>query len=506
MVSSAAIYCRISKDGDGLRAGVDRQAQDGRALAERKGWPVGEVFVDNDLSAWSGKRRPEYERMLEAIRASTVDAVIVWHLDRLTRTPRELEEFFDVCDAARLTRMATVTGDIDLGTRDGRLQARILGAVARKSSDDASARIRRAFDEKAANGLWKRGGLRPFGYVWSDDAGTIVPYQPEAELVREAARRVLAGESRRAITLDWDARGLTTSQGKPWSITRLADVLRSPTLVAKRIHRDEVVGDGTWEPILAIDTWAAVDRKLRRTRSGARPGRQRHLLTGIIVCGECGRRMSAKSRPNREGEGRRTYACVSDSAKSCGKVRVIAGPVERLVLDQAWEWLEPDQIVDADATISETPAETAMNDRLAELDEYEAELAAARRGGTITGTVFLRELQAVKDERDDVARQRAKLQNPVEGIVVTPEQKLMLAGPPDTLAGAPSDVVEFWRGVVGAVFEQVIIKRAGKGRRFSPDRVQLIPREGYEGVVWPDPKRASGREPNTRRTVGERRI
>lgn len=62
-------------------------------------------------------------------------------------------------------------------------------------------------------------------------------------------------------------------------------------------------------------------------------------------------------------------------------------------------------------------------------------------------------------------------------------------GPPDTLAGAPSDVIEFWRGVVGAVFEQVVIKRAGKGPRFSPERVQLIPREGYEGVVWPDPKR-----------------
>lgn len=114
-------------------------------------------------------------------------------------------------------------------------------------------------------------------------------------------------------------------------------------------------------------------------------------------------------------------------------------------------------------------------------------VAAVRRAGTITRTVFLRELQAVKDERDDIARRRAKLQNPVHGIVVTPEQKVMLAGPPDTLAGFPSHVVEFWRGVIGAVFEQVIIKPAGKGRRFSPYRVQLISREGYEGIVWPMP-------------------
>ena len=70
--------------------------------------------------------------MLDDIRAGSVDALVVWNLDRLHRQPKELEEFFEVCDAARLTALASVTGDTDLATHDGRFLARILGAVARK--------------------------------------------------------------------------------------------------------------------------------------------------------------------------------------------------------------------------------------------------------------------------------------------------------------------------------------------------------------------------------------
>lgn len=59
-----AIYARISSDIEGSGAGVKRQVQDCHELATRLGWPVAGEYIDNDLSAYSGKRRPEYERML----------------------------------------------------------------------------------------------------------------------------------------------------------------------------------------------------------------------------------------------------------------------------------------------------------------------------------------------------------------------------------------------------------------------------------------------------------
>lgn len=483
MVAStrAAVYCRISKDPEDQRAGVKRQEADGRAYAERKGWAVAEVYVDNDVSGWVGVP-PAWERMVAAIASGERDGVIIYNVDRLTRQPILFERFLETCARAGVRNLGSVGGDIDLATSDGQFMARVLVAQAKKSSDDTSRRIRRAFDEKAAAGIWKHGGLRPYGYQWDESAEALVPYEPEAELIREGARRVIANESRRSITLDWHARGIRTQQGKPWSITRLAEVLRSPTIVAKRIHRGEIVADGNWEPILDLETWRTVDRKLRRTAGQARPGKQRHLLTGLIRCGSCGRPMSAKARKNGSDERIRTYACVSDSAAACGRVRVIAEPVERIVLDTAWEWFAPDEVVIPEF---EVPELTAMDERLAELAELEEDLIAARRATTITSGPFLRELQAIADERADIERKRLRVETQAGKLVVTPEQKQTLLGPPETLAGAPSDVVEFWRRVVGAVFEKVVILGGYRGQRFSWERVVLFPREGYEDARLP---------------------
>ncbi|MCJ7726718.1 MAG: recombinase family protein, partial [Acidimicrobiia bacterium] len=70
---------------------MERQITDCEALATRLGWSVVEVYVDNDVSAWSGSPRPEYRRMLDDIKNLVIGGILVWHPDRLHRHPRELE-------------------------------------------------------------------------------------------------------------------------------------------------------------------------------------------------------------------------------------------------------------------------------------------------------------------------------------------------------------------------------------------------------------------------------
>ena len=101
MAKAAAVYCRISDDRDGRRAGVRRQQEDCEALVRRKRWKVAGIYVDNDVSAWSGKARPQYRRMLEDIKSGLVDGVVIWHQDRLVRHPKELEEFFEPTTSRR---------------------------------------------------------------------------------------------------------------------------------------------------------------------------------------------------------------------------------------------------------------------------------------------------------------------------------------------------------------------------------------------------------------------
>lgn len=84
-----AIYCRISDDREGRGLGVARQEKDCRDVAGRLGWQVGQVFADNDISAYRGKLRPQYQAMLGAVREGQADGIIIcWHNDRLHRHQR----------------------------------------------------------------------------------------------------------------------------------------------------------------------------------------------------------------------------------------------------------------------------------------------------------------------------------------------------------------------------------------------------------------------------------
>jgi site-specific DNA recombinase len=142
-VVSAAVYARISSDGEGRSLGVQRQLEDCRKLAGERGWVIGGEYVDNDVSAYSGRQRVEYGRMCDDLAAGVRDAVIVYNLDRLHRRPVELEDFVALCERVGVRDVATVTADIDLGNDDGLFMARIFAAFAAKESGRKSARIRR---------------------------------------------------------------------------------------------------------------------------------------------------------------------------------------------------------------------------------------------------------------------------------------------------------------------------------------------------------------------------
>lgn len=198
--SKAAIYVRISQYRAGAGLGVERQEEDCRKLAERLGWTVVGVYPDNDTSAYSGKRRPKFEALLDLVRARAVDVVVAWHPDRIVRNPRELEDVIDALDHARCKVETVRAGTLDLSTRSGRTTARLVGAVARDESEAKSERLRAMHEAKVRAGEWK-GGPRPYGYRQGGDAGLLVD-ETEATIIRWAAERVLAGENLHALCMD----------------------------------------------------------------------------------------------------------------------------------------------------------------------------------------------------------------------------------------------------------------------------------------------------------------
>ena len=322
---AVAIYARISQDRSGTELGVKRQLADCRAEAMRRGWAVAEEYVDDDVSAYSGKSRPAYERMLTDIAEGRRDGVIVWHMDRLHRRPVELERFVETCSRSGVRDVVTISGTIDLVGGDGLLLARLLAAVAANESQSKSRRIARKAQEIAEAGRPMMGGPRPFGFT--DDRVTHHP--AEAPVVRELAARALAGETLRSLTTWLQEQGVRTVGGNDWRSTTVRQLLTNPRQWGMRVHRGQVIGPATWEPIITPDDGERLRRLLldpaRRTNRSAR----RYLLSGMLTCGKCDRAM--RSAPK---NGVRRYACAAGpDFHGCGGVYIYAEMLERFIAD-----------------------------------------------------------------------------------------------------------------------------------------------------------------------------
>ncbi|WP_280442177.1 recombinase family protein [Nocardia brasiliensis] len=279
------IYARISRDKVGFARGVERQIEDDRELAEAKNGVVVAVYVDNDVSAYSGKPRPDYERMMTDVKAGLLDLIIAWHPDRLHRSPSELERFIAIVEREGVEVSTVKAGHYDLSTPSGRMVARQLGAVARYESEHKAERISRERQQRARAGQWV-GGPRIYGY--ENDGVTIRP--KEQQVIQGVVESLSAGISLRAIVSDLNAGGIATPrEGKRWVSSTLTRVLMNPRIAGFATYKGEIVNKGVWPALISEDHWHAVHAIL------SSPGRKtnywgravRWLGSGLYLCGGC---------------------------------------------------------------------------------------------------------------------------------------------------------------------------------------------------------------------------
>lgn len=323
----AGIYVRISSDPTGARLGVSRQRTACQKGAEDHGWRVHRIYEDNDVSAYSGKPRPQYQAMLADLEDGVIDAVVVWDLDRLTRRPIEIEHFIELADR-RSIALASVGGDVDLSTDNGRLFARIKGAVARAEVERKSERQRAANAQRRAAGI-QHVGRRPFGFTGDGRHHD----EPEAAWIRKATADLLTGTPIAAIARQLTAAGVTTTAGNAWHPTELRRMLASPRNAGLLTHDGKVIGQGTWEPIISIDDHRAVLALLTDpARNTSRPKQTSALLVGVATCGLCTDPTRVYSTRSRERA--RYYYCSTKRHLSRA-----ASPIEDYITDALLERL-----------------------------------------------------------------------------------------------------------------------------------------------------------------------
>lgn len=473
----AAIYVRISSDRSGEGAGVARQESACRDRAKALGWEVAGVFSDNDISAYSGARRPQLEAMLEGVRRGNIDAIVTWHNDRLYRRTRELLDFVDLAEETGV-RLATVNaGDFDLSTPSGQLFAKNLVSMAEYEVGHSKERMKAAAIQRAEQGR----SHGPVAWGWTRDADGTEHLDPKpAAVIREAADRVTRGESLRAIVADLNGRGVRSPRGGEWVGSTLRQVLLRERNCGRRVYRGArgkrqkqdpnygMVTRGQWPPILSEAEQDTVTERLTDpARSSARGRGRRYLMSNLLVCGRCEAKCLTRSGALLPGEdkdgGKRrptSYACGS-----CFRCVANTGPVDEAVAELVVGRLAQEDGLDLLSTDRDR-ARTART----EIEGMRARLKTA-------ASMFAR------GEID--GEQLATMTASIREQIAEQEKEIAKHAPTPALEGfgreaRASTVQEAWyaasieiRRAVVQELMTVTLMPSGSGKRWTKDRLQV---------------------------------
>lgn len=345
----AGFYLRISADDEQEGKGVARQLADCRAEVKETalaGDP--EVYADNDISAMGKKERPAFERLLRDLRAGRLDVLVVWHTDRLYRRIEELTQIMDAWQVHKPRIHAVTVGMVDFTTPSGRFMARQFAIIGQYEVEHLAERVARKKQELRESGMWAGGG-RPFGFrIDRTVPGGLALVEAEANAIRAAAASVVAGASALTIAKEWNAAGITTVNGKPWTSTAVSRVLPRPRNAARVEHDGRDVGPAAWESILDVDTYEGVravlgdgaPRKRNKPRSDL-------LLSGVARC-YCGEKIKGAG----SNESGRRYRC------STGRhITRLAAPLDEFIEDVVLDYLPRPEAIELVARDRESAME-----------------------------------------------------------------------------------------------------------------------------------------------------
>lgn len=454
----ALIYARLSDDPDGTAEAVEmRQLPDCRGYARDNRLRVVEEIVDNDVSAsrYNRKGREGYRRLVKLVEEGQVRTIIVWHLDRMWRQPKELEHLIDLADEGRID-LRTLSGDYDLSNPDHRFMLRLGVSMAAKESDDKSRRLARKHLQLATEGKPKGGG-RGFGY---SDSYDIIP--AEAEAIRWAYQHVMDGGSVRGIIREWNARGLTTPKGNTWQQSPVRATLIGARLAGLREHHGQVVAEATWEAIVSVDDWQRVKAILtdpsRRTNDGITV--RKHPWTGFVACGKCHRLMFVGVTNKKPA-----FQCRKDKG-GCNGTSVVMQPVVETMLDYAIaRLLEAPSVADALSRPVERPS---VSDAIADLSNLRDKIQRVEDDhylGELPKAAYVRVRNQLQEQVDAITAELAVTQSH-GALVGLPLNETAIRHAWETRG------LDWQRAFLAFVYERVeILPAPHKGARFSRDRV-----------------------------------
>jgi len=330
-----ATYTRISTDEDHQPYSLEAQAERlGAYVKSQPDWELTRRFTDQASGA--STERPGLKRALAEARAGRFDLLLVYRVDRFSRSVRGLAQLLEDLDEAGVA-FRSATEPFDTTTAAGRMMVQMLAVFAEFERATIVDRVIAGMERKAARGGWC-GGSRPFGYDVDPQTGYLTPAPTEAPLVPVLFDRYAHGrEGARALAVWLNEAGHRTKAGRPWSHTAVLTVLRNPVYVGKVLFRDalhdgphpHLVDEQLFGRVQALLTERGEDWSKRASATSP------FLLAGLVVCARCGKHFVGTSAVGNRYR-YRYYTCFTRQrygTKYCDAERLPAAELDAAVLD-----------------------------------------------------------------------------------------------------------------------------------------------------------------------------
>jgi len=359
-----AILTRTSTE-EGLSSdfnSLDAQRESGEAyIASQKheGWVALPTRYDDGGYSGATLERPAMQRLLADIEAGKVDCVVVYKLDRLSRSLLDFTKLIEIFDRHNVS-FVSVTQHFDTSTSMGRLMVNILLSFAQFEREIIGERIRDKVAATKRKGKYT-GGPPVLGYAVDRERKRLVVNPEEADLVVRIFTEFVQTGSTTTLAQKLNEEGYTTKSwttkegrhrpGKPWNKVLVYRILNNPLYIGEVTHKGEHY-PGEHEPIVTRRLWDQAHSILAqngRKRGVRTRTKTPALLRGIIRCAHCDCSMGP-TFTKRRGKVYRYYLCSHASkhgAGSCPVGTVPAGEIERAVIEQLRAVFESPEVVAA---------------------------------------------------------------------------------------------------------------------------------------------------------------
>ncbi len=295
----AFIYCRVSTEEQAKEGhhSLDYQEQLARHRVSDRGWQVARVRKDV-ASGKSGSNRPGYQELLEDIKERRIDAVVVYKLDRLSRSVRDVYAFIELIQRHGVDFVSLNEG-FDTSTSMGRAAFGISAVFAQLTRETIAENVTSGLQQRTREGK-APGGCPPYGY--RHEAGGLVVNPAEAEMIQVMFRCYVdekLGMGRTSQRLN--AAGYRTRGNRQWQASLLGRILRNPVYKGM-VRASGITAQGVHEPIVAAEVFDAAQERLEANSNRLHPRTRaaNMLLLGVARCGYCGRLIRARYTTRRE--------------------------------------------------------------------------------------------------------------------------------------------------------------------------------------------------------------